>query len=394
MSWQATAWVSSIEAGGASGKLLLYALANYADENGRTFAGDERIMRDTELSERAVRDWKRKLVEAGLISIERRRRPGGDFDLDVIQLAMGGVEPPANSAGSATGKSCRDHRQMTPPPPANGAVPPAPPYKAEPSVEPPVEPIEREAREADQEKPEGLTKRAEGLFYRSFTAWDRFAVSPKQPMLEAWGKLTWTEMQAAAEAVPRYLAAKKVAGMKHAPAISTYLDLNERLWEGFPAPAEETKPSYAPAFGPVWAAIRMRDLVTGPKAQPAPLKGWEERAIADGTFDREALLKANQARSCWPMVNALHFSAETRGLGIHNFGPDEEELGKLCEFVPIDCDVWKAWKAEHERRGWPWLPDPGSMRGVYFPVGGPGGLEAFEQAVRGNHDAGGREAAE
>ncbi|WP_292477395.1 helix-turn-helix domain-containing protein [Mesorhizobium sp.] len=394
MSWQATAWVSSIEAGGASGKLLLYALANYADENGRTFAGDERIMRDTELSERAVRDWKRKLVEAGLISIERRRRPGGDFDLDVIQLAMGAAQPPANSAGGATGKYCRDHRQMTPPPPANGAVPPTPPYKDEPPVEPPIEPIEREAREADQEKPEGLTKRAEALFYRSFTAWDRFAVSPKPPMLDAWGKLTWTQMQAAADAVPRYLAACRAAGMKHAPAISTFLDLAERMWETFPAEVEKPKPSYAPAFGPVWAAIRMRDLVTGPKVEPSPLKGWEERAVAEGRLDRTALEKGNLMRSGWPMVNALHFGAETRGLGVHDFGPDEEALGKLCEFVPVGSDVWNAWRAEHDRRGWPWLPDPGSMRGVYFPVGGPDGLEAFEQALRGNHDAGGREAAE
>ncbi|TIR81414.1 MAG: helix-turn-helix domain-containing protein, partial [Mesorhizobium sp.] len=50
------------------------------------------------------------------------------------------------------------------------------------------------------------------------------------------------------------------------------------------------------------------------------------------------------------------------------------------------------WKALFQQRGWPWLPDPGRV--AYFPVGGPDGLEAFEQAVRGNHDAGGREAAE
>ncbi len=394
MSWQATAWVSTVEAGGASGKLLLYALANYADETGRTFAGDERIMRDTELSERAVRDWKRRLVEAGLITIERRRRAGGDFDLDVIRLAMGGAQPPANSAGGATGKSRRDHRQMVPPPPANGAVPPAPPYIAEPPIEPSEE-QERQARaEGEGEKPEGMTKRAEGLFFRSFTAWDRSAVSPKAPMLEAWGRLTWSEMQAAADAVPRYLAAKKVAGMRHAPAISTYLDRAERLWEAFPAPVEAPKPAYAPAFGPVWAAIRMRDLVTGPKAEPHPLKGWEERAIADGRLDRDTLLRGNRMRSGWPMVNSLHFSAETRGLGIHGFGAVEEALGKLCEFVPVDSECWRAWKLEHDLRGWPWLPDPGTMRGVYFPAGGPGGLEAFEQAVRGNHDADGREAAE
>lgn len=384
MSWQATAWVSSIEAGGASGKLLLYALANYADENGRTFAGDERIMRDTELSERAVRDWKRKLVEAGLISIERRRRPGGDYDLDVIQLAMGGVQPPANSAGGATGKSCRDHRQMAPPPPANGAVPPAPPYKAEPSVEPPVEP-EREAREEDD------PKKIEAAFWRMVRVWPGQRGLPTSDSLRLFAALTAEERTEAERMFPHWLALLKAQKKDHVHAPSTYF--KEKLWTRVPEPEEE-KPTAiaAPPFGPVWSAVRMRALLLTSPAEAPPAKGFMAALLAqDDAKGRQARL-TRQAMHGWPAVNRMHDAAESRrGITV---APALEALAALMEPVPVRGEMWQHWLEEHERRGWPWLPDPGQMPVVYFPVGGPDGLEAFEQAVRGNHDAGGREAAE
>lgn len=369
---------------------VLMVLADCHNPVNGCFPSQDYICSKTNLGERAVRDQLANLRERGLIAWDAARegqRRGSNryrlgFEADFQPAKSAGREeaaPTGENAPSQPAESDALNRQNLPPNLVR---------------EPVKEPEEREAREDDQEKPEGQSKRAEALFYRSFTVWDRFAVSPKPPMLDAWGKLTWSQMQAAADAVPRYLAACRAAGVKHAPAISTFLDLAEKMWEAFPPEPEKPQPPYAPAFGPVWAAIRMRDLITGPKVAPSPLKGWEERAVAEGRLDREALEKGNLMRSGWPMVNALHMAAETRGLGIHDFGPEEAELGKLCEFVPVGSPVWEAWKAEHERRGWPWLPDPGSMRGVYFPVGGPDGLEAFEQALRGNHDAGGREAAE
>jgi hypothetical protein len=236
-------------------------------------------------------------------------------------------------------------------------------------------------------------KKIEASFWRMVRVWPQQKGMPTDRAWRAFLALTDEERAEAERKFPLWLALLKAQKKDHTPAPSTYFE--QKLWVDVPKPEpEKPKPTYAPAFGPVWAGIRMRDLVTGPKAEPAPLKGWEERAIADGTLNRAVLEKGNLMRAGWPMVNALHFTAETRGLGVHDFGPVEEALGKLCEFVPIDGDCWNAWKAEHERRGWPWLPDPGSMRGVYFPAGGPDGLEAFEQALRGNHDAGGREAAE
>jgi hypothetical protein len=59
--------------------------------------------------------------------------------------------------------------------------------------------------------------------------------------------------------------------------------------------------------------------------------------------------------------------------------------------VPVDSELFTVWRAEHARRGWPWIPDPGGMRVVYFPRGGPEGLEAFEAAMQAGQA---REAAE
>ncbi|MCA0025488.1 MULTISPECIES: helix-turn-helix domain-containing protein [unclassified Mesorhizobium] len=244
--------------------------------------------------------------------------------------------------------------------------------------------------ERERERERDDQKSVERWLKRVHPNWPTFVADSGKTALAAALALTPSEREMAAERMAEYLAAEKLT--KGRCAFGVYL--SEKRWERLgPKPEAPEKPAYAPAFGPVWAAIRMRDLVTGPKAPPAPLKGWEERAITDGRLNRETLEKDNRMRAGWPMVNGLHRAAES-AIGIHSFGPAEEQLGKLCEFVPVGTECWQAWKLEHEMRGWPWLPDPGAMRGVYFPAGGPGGLEAFEQAVRGNHDAGGREAAE
>ncbi|WP_353003229.1 helix-turn-helix domain-containing protein [Mesorhizobium sp. M0976] len=238
--------------------------------------------------------------------------------------------------------------------------------------------------EREREREPEDRKAVERWLKRVHPTWPSFVADSGKTAMAAALALTADEREIAADRMADYLAAEKASGGRC--AFGVYL--SEKRWERLgPKPEAPAKPTYAPAFGPVWAAIRMRDLVTGPKQPPQPLKGWELNAIENGMLNRDTLEKGNRMRGGWPMVNGLHQAAETRGLGIHDFGPEEERLGKLCEFVPIDTECWKAWKVEHELRGWPWLPDPGTMRGVYFPAGGPAGLEAFEQAVRGTNDA-------
>ncbi|RWP64903.1 helix-turn-helix domain-containing protein [Mesorhizobium sp.] len=362
---------------------VLMVLADCHNPVNGCFPSQDYICSKTNLAERAVRDQLTHLRERGLIDWDAVRE-NGKRGSNRYRL---GFEPdfqPANSAGSSE-------------PAATGEIEPVQPADSDsfnrqnlpPNLvrEPVSEPVEREREREPEDR-----KTVERWLKRVHPTWPTFVADSGKTALAAALALTAEEREVAADRVADYLAAEKASGGRC--AFGVYL--SEKRWERLgPKPQAPEKPAYAPAFGPVWAAIRMRDLVTGPKAQPSPLKGWEESAIATGRLDRETLEKGNRMRAGWPMVNALHQAAETRGLGIHGYGPDAERLGKLCEFVPVGSDVWKAWKIEHEMRGWPWLPDPGTMRGVYFPAGGPAGLEAFEQAVRGNHDdASGRDAAE
>lgn len=404
MSWKASAWAKEQRLGSPAAKSILLCLGDYAEpEKASCWPSQEQLAADAEVSERTARDWLQRLEDWGLIERQRRTGAKGARANDLIVLKLdrrvldgadrlrgGTVESgdlPADIAG-------RSNRQPDADPTGNQSAPTG--NQQQPSIEEPsngtVQGTSQQGAQA-RERGDDDPKKIEEAFWRVVKDWPRFAPMPKEPAKRAWLKLDAVDRQEAERKLPMWMAMLKAAKRDHVPAPATYF--NEKLWQAVPEPeAEREKPAYAPAFGPVWAAIRMRDLVTGPKAQPSPLKGWEERAIAEGTLNREALEKGNRMRTGWPMVNGLHFAAETRGLGIHGFGAEEERLGKLCEFVPIGTEIWEAWKLEHELRGWPWLPDPGTMRGVYFPVGGPGRLEAFEHAVRGNHDAGGREAAE
>lgn len=369
-------------------KLVLLKLIDACEDDGsRIFPAIATVARAAQCSDRQVQREIRAFLDIGLLSLVRAggqgRRSTNEYalDLDVLSaISKAGWDAYAASRGltpkgdtqsplddDAKGDTGDPDRVTPETPKGDNGSPPTP---LDPSLDPSIE--RERGREDDlEEKPEGLTKRAEALFFRSFTVWDRFAVSPKAPMLDAWGKLTWTQMTAAADAVPRFLAAKKAAGMRHAPAISTYLDLAERLWEGFPPPEKPHLPSdFAPPFGPVWSGWCIGRFVQGVENP-------------DGTTDAER----------WPLVDALYRKARL-GQG-HRFSERWHSLKPMMEAVPVNSPCFEDWRLEYERRAWPWIPDPGSQPVVYFPAGGPGALSEFEAAVRGTRDdAGGREAAE
>ncbi len=250
---------------------------------------------------------------------------------------------------------------------------------------------EEETTSSDVDAPEGLTKRAEALFFRSFKTWDRFDVSPKRPMLAAWERLTWSQMQAAADAVPRFLAGKKAAGMKYAPAIASYLDLDERLWEAFP-PVAEVLPEIvdAPVFGPVWGALRHREFGLVAPVEGPPPSAFMAEQLKRADEAGEQARRTRRAAHGWPKVNHMHSQALSRkGVSVRRVVA--ERLKPLMEPVMVGSSVYDAWRDVHEAKGWPWIPDPGTHPVVYFPVGGPEALAAFEQAIRdeGNGDDGG-----
>ncbi|RWO29592.1 MAG: hypothetical protein EOS10_22365 [Mesorhizobium sp.] len=385
-------------------KLVLLKLIDACDDDGsRIFPAISTIARAAQCSTRQVQRELKAFLDIGLIRLVREGGKGPRstneyaLDLDVLQLLgkggwelVAGDRPAQEAVIAANGEANKGDtvspfddaekgdtgstERVTPETSKGDKLShPTPP---DPSLDPSVE-RERERERDDQKTVERWLKRVH-------PNWPSFVADSGRTALAAAMALTAAERETAADRMADYLAAEKASGGRC--AFGVYL--SEKRWERLgPKPEAPEKPAYAPAFGPVWAAIRTRNLITGPHAPASPLKAWEESAIANGRLDRETLEKGNRMRAGWPMVNALHQAAETRGLGIHGYGAEEERLGKLCEFVPVGSDVWKAWKLEHELRGWPWLPDPGTMRGVYFPAGGPAGLKAFEQAVRGTNDA-------
>lgn len=385
MSHAATNWAIIQRGLKPATKIVLWHLADCHNPAHGCFPSQDYLAEHCEMSRSSLNEHLAALEAAGLIRRERRRDARtrrqentryhlaceADFDENPCpENGHGSYEAVSGNGGEPCPENGESRVQNLDTNPVR-----------EPVKEPERERAGRcEEGKSDSEAPEGLTRRAEALFFRSFKGWDRFDVSPKQPMLVAWAKLTWGQMEAAADAVPRFLAAKKASGMRHAPAISTYLDLRERLWEGFPAVDDEPSRLSAPVFGPVWSAVRMRHLLAGPGPLPKASKFLEalmERDDEQGRRERSAY----RARWGFPAVNAMHTAGERGGRWIA--APGDERLKALMEQVKVGTERWEAWREEHRRRGWPWLPDPGRQEWIYFPAGGPEGLQAFEAAIRG-----------
>ncbi|MDG4903192.1 helix-turn-helix domain-containing protein [Mesorhizobium sp. WSM4962] len=359
---------------------VLMVLADCHNPVNGCFPSQDYICSKTNLGERAVRDQLANLRERGLIAWDAARegqRRGSNryrlsFEADFQPAKSAGREeaaPTGENAPSQPAESDALNRQNLPPNLVR---------------EPVKEPEERDAREKDR-------KKIEAAFMRMVRVWPQQRGLPTDRAFSAFASLTAEERAEAERKFPHWLALLKAQSKDHVHAPFTYF--SQKLWVDVPEPAEE-KPTaiVAPPFGPVWSAVRMRALLTMPPAEAPPAKGFMAALLAqDDARGRQARL-TRQAAHGWPQVNRMQEAAESRrGITV---APELEALAALMEPVPVNGDLWALWLAEHEKRGWPWLPDPGQMPVVYFPVGGPDGLEAFEQAVRGNHDAGGREAAE
>jgi hypothetical protein len=259
--------------------------------------------------------------------------------------------------------------------------------KTSPENIPNTSPVERDAREADDRK------KIDADGWALLKDWPGFAGMPKEPALIIWRTLTADERAMARRRFPAWLELLRRQKKSHIPAPSTYL--RERLFADVQDPAEAPPPpAVAAPFGKLWGAVRMADLVKGPGSIP-PAHGFVATLIAQGGDLGERERLAHQARHGWPMLKRMdEAAANRRGWTVH---PDDmvlERIAETFEQVRVGSDRWTAWQALFEARGWPWLPDPGRQEWVYFPAGGPERLSEFEAAIRGEDDAGGREAAE
>lgn len=89
MSFQAMAWAATVRTGSPTEKLVLWALANVADDVGECFPSQQRIANDTELSKRSVLRAMKALEDKGLITRQaRHRKTDGTRSSDLIHLAI------------------------------------------------------------------------------------------------------------------------------------------------------------------------------------------------------------------------------------------------------------------------------------------------------------------
>ena len=98
MSIQAITAAFALEGVGPSEKLLLLALANYADENGRSYPSQKRLASDTGLSDRTIRRLLAEMADAGLLTRTERTRSDGSRSSDIITLTF----PTQMSGGADT----------------------------------------------------------------------------------------------------------------------------------------------------------------------------------------------------------------------------------------------------------------------------------------------------
>lgn len=111
VSVQALSWAFAIRGVSSSEKLVLLALANYANDKLLCWPSQERLAEDTELSDRTVWAALKGLEAKELLSRQPRKRADGTRSTDVFTLLIEAAEPVANSA-KPTRNSCEDHSQI------------------------------------------------------------------------------------------------------------------------------------------------------------------------------------------------------------------------------------------------------------------------------------------
>ncbi|MCV3209618.1 helix-turn-helix domain-containing protein [Mesorhizobium sp. YC-39] len=301
--------------------------------------------------------------------------------LDPVHPSLSSLRPEPEE-GDSEGSDLADQSA----PPAGISAPPAGPGPA-PKNDPLRTNLRERARDEDEKKIE-----AEG--WALLKNWPGFDGMPKEPAMKIWRTLDAEERATARRRFLPWLTLLKAQRKSHVPAPSTYL--TEKLWQAVADPADAPPaPVLAAPFGKAWGARRMAVLLAGSGPLPPP-KGFSAKLIEEGgkLGQREEL--SRQATYGYPEVSRMHqLAADAKGWTLRpEIEPGEAVLALMAQ-CRVGSDEYWAWKALHDERGWPWLPDPGRQEWVYFPAGGPDGLKAFELAVRGGKDdAGGREAAE
>lgn len=270
-------------------------------------------------------------------------------------------------------------------PPAGIPAPPAGPESAPPADPRPapmlntscLTPPAEQARESAARELSGEEKRKiERSFRKWWPMWPTMISDGEGNARQAWFALSDEEREACLAKTPAYVAAVKGLGRTKFCAASTYLA--DRMWERLDDPKSDVAPpSLFNPFSRAWMALRLSEL-----SKPMRREGWPALSQFQTAQSRDAdrarqIQRERMARYGWPKVTDMHEKAGRR-VGSLVPGP----LVGLSEgFVKMhrDSDELAAWKALHERMGWPWLPEP-TPEWLWLPEGEPEAAMAELQA--------------
>lgn len=386
-----------------------------------------------EIDERSVRRSLTSLRDKGLVNWTEQRegknrkanRYSLGFEAGFRRFEVG--DPPENEPDNLSASSeASTGQEGAFQPDSDGAFNRTPESSIEPVREPVIEPVTERgsAREVSEDDPKALRKRFQALIVgRHDNPWPDVLSSAPEWAFQQFVKLSPEERLRAEERRDAYLAAcPKLQSGEHkgkprSAALGVYL--RDRMFDLVDAIApqvvsrqaekrrqEEAIP-VAP-FGPIWAGKRALALLDGPIdielpsnllelavetynrlcRSNVPTRSWLETRgiIVDGNelvFPEDYRAQERRRRECdagYPEAHALDKLAKERGRGAAD--ARFAILADLCEAVPVGSETYERWRAYHQQMNWPFVPDPGGMRVVYFPKGGPEGLREFEIAAR------------
>ncbi|MFT2213094.1 helix-turn-helix domain-containing protein [Rhizobium giardinii] len=226
-------------------------------------------------------------------------------------------------------------------------------------------------------------KKIEAAGWKLLKDWPGFDGMPKKPALGCWMRLSAEDRQLATDRFPAWLALLKAQKKSHVPAPSTYFA--ERLWQDVPAMHEATKPKNVMAgpYGKLWQATRLSDLLAGATGPISAMTATERMMIADGKLSMDGVIAEKRRKMGWPTVNTMHERARSAQGWLCPLVLEDAAQG--FHQIHRDSPQMSAWRAEHDRRGWPFfdgrLPD-----WIYFPATGEG-HDDIHAAVRAALDA-------
>jgi DNA-binding transcriptional ArsR family regulator len=132
VSWQATAWAIRQATGSPSRKVILLALANYADQHGVCWPSQATLARGTEQSVDTVQRQLRKLQELGIIERERMPKRRGQWQGFRYKLPLQ-TDRPATGRNAVRSHDMRSGQTAT----STSARPQS--LRLKPSIEPSIE---------------------------------------------------------------------------------------------------------------------------------------------------------------------------------------------------------------------------------------------------------------